>query len=524
MAGAFDDYQPPSKGGAFSDYQPPASSSAAPDLGSTAVWNKPANASWGDFMLAHLAKPFQGADQAAQDYSRTAVDAATFGLGDRFQSYLTGNPLDQERAATTAASGRLGAMAPIVSGAMYAVGPGELGAASKIGETVAPAIGKWAGGVLGSGVEGAAAGAAGAAGHDENVGQGALMGGALGAAGGVPGGVVGRGGTLAPAISEDALRAQAKQAYAPLDAMVFHGPSQIGPALDAVTNTMSGAEQDLAKSTMAKVNKLAGQNLVTGADIQSYQKLLGGLAKTGSDEDRQFAPKFQSALEGVMQNTTPYGRNVTPGEGMSLMPGGQLGGTGFAAGDAAAARDAGDIPFGQAEDLKRLQGWQNKSAVAGGPDVGGQASAWLRSPEGQTFAKPGTPQYDALNALAKTNAGPDLSAGPNAWDIRHAIHPLASGLITGAAAGAGGQVAEGHFDPATLAAETIGGGILGYGLHKGVPAFTQKFIQGPAQQRAIDAARSTLSTGQLQAPVLPDAAFRDAVRSLIFGQGARGSY
>jgi|SRR5580704_417626 hypothetical protein len=522
---------------------PPPSSAAAPDLGSTAVWNKPADTSWSDFMLAHLAKPFQGVNQAAQDYSRTAVDAATFGLGDRLQSYLTGNPLDQERAATAAASGRLGAMAPIVSGAMYAAGPGELGAASKIGEAVAPAIGKWAGGVLGSGVEGALAGGAGAAGHDEDVGQGALLGGAFGAAGGVPGGVVGRGAALTPPVTEDALRAAAKTAYAPLDAIVFHGPTQVKPALDAVTNTMTDAEQDLAKSTMAKVNKLGGVTnangtvtggvgLATASDLQSYQKIFGNLAQTGTDEDREFAPKFKDALEGVMQNTTPIGRNVTPGQGMSLMTPGQLGAPGPAAGEAAAARDAGNIPFGRAEDLKRLQDWQDKSAVAGGPDVGGQASAWLRTPEGQQYAPPPAsgaapstaPQYSALNNLAQTNAGPDLSAAPNAWDVRHAVHPLVSALTAGAVTGAGGQIAEGHFDPATLAAEMLSGMATGYMLHKGVPTLTKTFIQGPAQARAIDAARSTLSTGQFQAPVLPDANFRDAVRSLIFGQGARGAY
>ena len=133
-----------------------AATPAGQDLGTTALWNKPADTSWSDYMLAHLAKPFQGADQAAQDYSRTAVDAATFGQGDRLQAYLTGNPLDKERAATAAASGRLGAMAPIVQGAMYAMGPGELGIAKGLGEAAAPTLGRWAGGVLGSGIEGAA--------------------------------------------------------------------------------------------------------------------------------------------------------------------------------------------------------------------------------------------------------------------------------------------------------------------------------------------------------------------------------
>ena len=81
---------------------------------------------------------------------------------------------------------------------------------------------------------------------------------------------------------------------------------------------------------------------------------------------------------------------------------------------------------------------------------------------------------------------------------------------------------EGHFDPLHLAGETLAGGVLGYGLRKTVPGINNAVFQQPAQQRAIDAARSTLSTGRLQKPILPDAPFRDAIRALIFGQGAGG--
>ena len=136
--------------------------------------------------------------------------------------------------------------------------------------------------------------------------------------------------------------------------MVFHGPSQVKPALDAVSRTMTDAEKGLAKSTMAKADKFADQNLVTGSDIQDYQKLFGGLSKTGNDVDRQYAPQFKSALEGVMQGD-PYGRNLTPGQGMSLMPAGTLGGTGFAPGAAAAARDAGNVFHGRANDIARTR-------------------------------------------------------------------------------------------------------------------------------------------------------------------------
>ena len=75
--------------------------------------------------------------------------------------YLTGNPLDQERAATAAASGRLGAMAPIVQGATVCHGAGRTRPAR--GSVKRPRPGsvaanrQWAGGVLGSAAEGAGA-------------------------------------------------------------------------------------------------------------------------------------------------------------------------------------------------------------------------------------------------------------------------------------------------------------------------------------------------------------------------------
>ena len=496
---------------------PPA---AGQDLGTTAVWNKPANVSWGDYMLAHLAKPFQGANQAAQDYSRTAVDAATFGLGDRLQSALTGNPLEQERAATAAASGRLGAMAPIVDAATYAIGPGELGLAAKIGGKVAPAVGRWAGGVLGAAAEGAAAGAAGAAGHDEGIGHGALVGGALGAAGGLPGGVVGRGGAIAPPVAADDLRAAAKQAYDPLSNILYDATREVHPSIDPLgaQNAMrdrSGYKWRDASKTRAEINTLLNRPQLSANDLQQSQSYLKRIAGDGRSDpnDALYAAHYAGKLQDVLDNATPQ-------TGVPQNWANPTGAPSFAS----AKKAEGDALHGKAQDVERLNDWIAKSAVAGGPDVGGQASAYLRTKPGQTFAAPGTPQYDALNNLAKTNAGPDLTGAPSAWDVRHSLHPLVSGAAAGLLTGAGGQVAEGHFDPLHLAGEAAAGALLGYGVHKSVPWASKRFFQAPAQQRAIDAAGSTLSTGQFQAPVLPDAALRDAMRTLIFGRGAAGRF
>ena len=508
--GAFDNYTSPSSG-AFANYQ-------SPDLGTTAIWDKPADTSWSDFMLAHLAKPFQGANQAAQDYSRTAVDAATFGLGDRFQSYLTGNPLDQERAQTAAASSRLGAMAPIVSGAMYAAGPGELGAASKIGEGASALLGggrlaRWTGGVLGSGAEGAASGALGAAGHGEDVSSGALTGGALGAAGGSLGGVVGRGGTLPAAPTADDLTAAAKKAYAPLTNVLYDATKEVHPAIDPIDaqnalRDWSGYKWNDATKTKGEINTLLNKPQLSANDLQQSQSYLKGIASDGRSDpnDAMYAAHYAGKLQDVLDNATPQTGVPQNWSNPTNAPS-----------FASAKKAEGDAFYGKAQDVGRLNDWIAKSKVPQGPDVGSQASSYLRTGQGQQFAPPGSPAYDALSTLAKTSAGPDLSAAPSAFDFRHLAHPLV-GAAVGGALGVG---TEHDFDPAHIAEAMILGGTLGYGAHKGIPAIQGAF-QRATQGRAIDAARVALGTGAQQSPVLNAAPFRDAVRSLIFGQGAAG--
>jgi hypothetical protein len=494
---------------------PAAASSDPADLGTTAIWNKPDDASWSDFMLAHLAKPFQGAGQATDDYVRTATDAATFGLGDRLASYMGGTDLADERAKTTAAAGRLGIMAPVVDAASYAMGPGELGLAAKIGGKVAPAVGKWAGGVLGSAAEGAGASALGAAGHDEDVGSSALLGGALGAAGGSLGGVVGRGGVLPSAPSADDLTAAAKTAYKPLTNVLYDASKEVHPALDPIDaqnalRDWSGYKWGDASKTSKEINTLLDKPQLSANDLQQSQSYLKGIASDGRSDpnDAMYAAHYAGKLQDVLDNATPQTgvpQNWTNPTGAPSF--------------ASAQKAAGDALYGKAQDVGRLNDWIDKAAVPQGPDVGSQASSYLRTGAGQKFAAPGSPQYDALSTLAATSGGAANSAAPSAFDVRHLAHPLV-GAAVGGALGVGSQH---DFDPAHIAENVILGGTLGYGAHKGIPLI-QSALQRAAQGRAIDAARVALGTGAQQSPVLGAAPFRDAVRSLIFGQGAAGRY
>ena len=63
----------------------------------------------------------------------------------------------------------------------------------------------------------------------------------------------------------------------------------------------------------------------------------------------------------------------------------------------------------------------------------------------------------------------------------------------------------------------VGGGLaLGSMTYRGLTARSNRLMQ----QRAVDALRSTVSTGNYQAPVVPATPISDWVRQFIYSQGA----
>jgi hypothetical protein len=512
--GAFDNFTPPaaSSGGAFDNFIPPATAHepGAPDWLPGAVW------------LNHM--------------TRVLDDSLTFGQADRLGDLPgTGTNLAAERAKTAAASQAVGPVASAAANiAGYTAGAGELGGAAKIGEAAAPYLaklpltgsGKWLGGVLGSGAEGAIAGGAGALGHGDSASDAenaALWSGALGAGGGSLGGVVGRGNAPPPgrsvgnvlptAPTADALSAAAKQAYAPLSNVLYDATKEVHPSIDPIDaqnalRDWSGYKWNDAAKTKGEINTLLNKPQLSANDLQQSQSYLKGVAGDGRSDpnDAMYAAHYAGKLQDVLDNATPF-------TGVPQNWANPTNAPSFAS----ARKAAGDALYGKAQDVGRLDDWIAKSAVPQGPDVGSQASQYLRTGAGQTFAAPGSPGYDALSTLAKTSAAPDIAAAPSAWDLRHMAHPLV-GAGLGAALGVG---SEHELDPAHIAEAALGGAALGYGFHKGVPA-VQGAFNAARQQRAIDAARVALGTGMQQSPLGMAAPFRDAVRKLIFGQAAAG--
>jgi hypothetical protein len=480
------------------------------DLGSTAFWNKPADASWSDYLLAHLARQTQGGNQAASDYARAISDTTTFGLADRLQSALTGNSLDQERALTQQAHQRLGPMDYAASAIGYAP-LGELGGAARAADaarylTGGSKLAGWAGGVLGAGAEGASASALGTLGHGGSLSDAATaaeLGGGLGA---LTTGVLGAGTarTLPAAPSTADLLATAKQGYRDAGNILYNNADIRQAMMNARTEIGQQPQRvtRLGQGALDQIGDIEGQALGKGAmsaeDLNDYVKSLHNY-QTGDQvpDAGQIAQKHLNLILGQAQPISGQARG--------------------AGGEAIANANQA---FGRFSDVDRLQDWQTKAARAGQPDIGSQASSWLGTEEGMRLAPSGSPQLDALNALAATARPPQVSAAPGAWDIRHVVQHLVP-AATGAAFG-GYQAGPQHDVEGALGGMATGA-LLGYGLHKGVP-WVQGMAQRAAQQQALDAARVTLATGQKTAPLAGPSPYGDALRNLIFGLGARGVY
>jgi hypothetical protein len=512
-----------------------------PDTLGNMGWFDPraANASTKDFLLAHLAELGKGAGQLGQtaaDYGRVAAN--TYGQGDSTLASLkalyadiTGNARNPNSIAnvitqqvigqntandylsnlaaaqrdTAAASGRLGTAGTI---AANMTGGGPLGEVAGAIKAMLPA-GRFAGPLAGA-ITGGGATAAGEFGRNESlspwdIGVGTVI-------GGVGGAPAGKGG-VAPAISADDLLAQAKQAYKPLSDVLYDATKEVHPAIDPIDaqnalRDWSGYKWNDATKTKGEINTLLNKPQLSANDLQQSQRYLKGIASDGRSDpnDAMYAAHYAGKLQDILDNATPQTGVPQNWSNPTNAPS-----------FASAKKAEGDVLYGQAQDVSRLNEWIDKSKVAGGgagTDVGSQASAYLRSDEGRRLAPPGSPQYDALNTLAGTAAKP--STVP--WWVKHFVIAPAAGtaINEGVQAGTGEHESPLEHLGADLGiGAVLAGSMAGYGAFSGMRARA-------AQQRAIDAARSTLSTGNFQAPIPPDQPFRDAVRRLIFSQGAAG--
>ena len=511
----------------------------------------PRTATMGDYLVrAHqLASGLGQIGQTALDYGRVAGN--TYGnaldrsLADQsgFKPTASGQwvqggdipdlpaaqatALAAEQAKTAAASERLGTAGTI---AAHMTGAGPLGKITEgVGTAIAPYVGplakstvegaapvagkfgKWAGGVLGSGAVNAGATATSEVAGGESLSPWDIgVSGVFGLAGGATGGVVGRGGKLASPVSADDLHAVAQDIYKPLDNVLFNTGSEVKPEFDAFrsaigsTTDLTGKRLGQAKATSAILEDLEGTPQLTGRNLQEAQRSLDKIAASPSStvQDQEYAPKLKAALQNVMDNGLPF----------SGVPAGEQ-----ATGYAGRVQKAGDVFHGRAEDIDTLNTMVQKSQSGNKPDVGAQMGAYMNSNQGMGFLKPGMPQYDAANTLSDTAQKPLTSGqGLTLWDLKHHLLWPAVGLAGAQTAGAFGTT-EGHQPWWANIPEDIVGLGAGFVLKNRLNA-----AGALAQQRALDAYRTTASTGIFQAPALPTAPLRDTIRRIIYGQGTAG--
>lgn len=436
----------------------------------------------GNTFLDFLTRPratSEGVGQAASDYGRTIGNALTFNTADRGLAALQGTSLADQRAASAAARDRLGVMAPIAEGATYAMGPGELNIAGKLG-----------GKLLGMAGEGAIAGGLYGAGSANDVSQipGAAAMGALGGAGaGAAGRVVTK--VLGPLASSGATAVG--RATGMLD-----NPSDVTAAAQAARD----AAYDTMKATPLDIGD-------TRSALQNIRNSVQALDPTGGFQKN--APRTMSILDNLQDHVT-NNNAVTAHDLLSLgldklrnipdtaAAGGEneLKGpiqkgienfleSGPATGQLADAKAAHQT-FANA---KALEQWQK------GLKDFGTSPANAAQDTAQTFySDPASKaQYDALANIANAGGG-----GQTAWGLMHAAHEP----IDMAAAAAG----LGHM------AGPVGAAVS-YGAVKPAMSALLKRGQKGAVQSAIANAYPALtgSTTAFQPNLSP------AVRALLFG-------
>lgn len=257
--------------------------------------------------------------QKADDLVRMAADGITGGYADKFASYMSGTPLEEERAKTEAAAGRTGMAGTVAEIAGNVAGPGKvIGGAAKLIPRIAP--------ILTSALTGSGLGALDAAGHDRDIATGAGIGAVSGVAGdlaarGITGAVSGVAGAFnkpPPVLTSDELEALKNAAYS-------RAESAGGVVNSSATRRLADAlRQDAAQfgydpamqpSTAGFFNRLGdyeGQNL-TMKGLDTLRKIAGRTWESRRDSDTALGSRLKSRIDEFADNLAPS--DMIPGMG-----------------------------------------------------------------------------------------------------------------------------------------------------------------------------------------------------------------
>ena len=475
-------------------------------LGTTAFWDKPADASWGDYMAAHV--------QPVDDAVRSATNA--FGVGDRFAAGMSGltGVGGGDLAAQRAQSAARAKADPSMTTAGNLLGYAPLAA-----QGIAAGLG---GGVLASGAEGVAAGSLAGGGNSNaqtwgGVGKDALTGGAIGGVTGLGLGAAGKyalnpivnwaknkigqmtGALATPADVTATTQAAKDAAYDKLNDVILH-PSDIGNGVSDVSdgiyaNDVDGSYRKNSPQTSKILNDYSNQmndaalakQPTTGATLNDTIKKLNGVSQRNpSNFEGVAAAQARDGLTDVFHTTTPLS---TP-DGFNLDT---------ALEDAANANKA----YKNADFLQKAR--QNLKYFGQSPGGDAASIAQKYYPSGGDDLEAGRPTQDA--AAFKRLSDITLAGGgmPSGNSIAHMVYPAVEAIGSGIGAALGG--------PTGAMIGEMGGGLAGAGV-KTALSNAMTAAQRRAMQSALTAGYPDL-TGQ--STRFPPVDMSPAIRAIMFG-------
>lgn len=394
--------------------------------------------------------------------------------------------LAAEKAKTAQASQNIGTPATIAANVI-----GSAPVAGATGATTTTALSRflptWLASRAGAGIESAVTAGGAAAGRGDPILQSMAAGGAGGAVLGAPGSATGRG-TLPATPTAAQFDQTAQNAYRDMSQVGYH-PSVVDSAYNQATPTLTKSQlADISpgfRQTIIQQRRINGAGGVTSADsIDGFGRALQNAATTPAD--RVLAGRISDNLDGVLDNAPTL--------------------SGHAPGYASDLQDAANTAIGQRNDLNRIEDWENTAAQDPSKDVSKLATNWLNSAEGKRLAPQGSTQNAAYQMLASQSA----KGGYIPWWVKHYI------------VGAGASIAAGETtayltgdenSPLARGAEELATGLtMGAAMH-GYSGATSAANQA-AQQRAINAARATIGSGQVYSPMRAPNQTADMLRQL----------
>lgn len=264
---------------------------------------------------------YEKAATAADDLVRAAANGATFGYADKLAAYVNGTGTEAERIKSQEAQDRAGSAGTVaeLGGAIATPVLAARAGASlpRIAASVPGVTGTVARSALAAG-EGAGYGALNASGHDQNIGDGALLGAIFGGGANAVGEAVASGARKLAGVFNakpqiptlDDLAVGARQAYDAADnAGVIFTPQATDRLRSGVVQTLTDAGYDPAlqpgaAAVLRRLDDLQGQNL-TLKGLDTLRKVASGGYMQGNKSNNAAISAIINHIDDLIGNTRP---------------------------------------------------------------------------------------------------------------------------------------------------------------------------------------------------------------------------